>query len=149
MKTYLIAILLVLAAEETGISQGQYSTNRKSYERIIRGYFSGWEKKDWNDVAAYLAPGFTFTSPAPDDHINIEQFRRKCWNQAEHIKKFEFVRIIGNENEAFAIVHVITNENKVIRNIEYFNFVNGKIKSIEVFFGGAGQGFPTNDTDSN
>ena len=29
-------------------------------------------------------------------------------------------------------------------NIEYFNFINGKIRSIEVFFGGAGEGFPTN-----
>ncbi len=51
---------------------------------------------------------------------------------------------MGNNKEAFALVHVITTDNKVIRNIEYFNFSNGKIKSIEVFFGGEGEGFPTN-----
>ena len=115
------------------------------YEKIIRDYFGGWVKKDWNQVAAQLAEGFTFTSPAPDDHISIEKFKAKCWIQAEHIQRVDFVKIIGNGNEAFAIMHVITTDNRTIRNIEYFNFSNGKIKSIEVFFGGTGQGFPTNE----
>lgn len=91
-----------------------------------------------------LADDFTFTSPAPDDHISIEKFREKCWPQSSHIKKFDFIRIIGRGDEAFAIIHVITNEGNVIRNTEFFTFTNGKIKSIEVFFGGTGQGFPTN-----
>jgi hypothetical protein len=113
-------------------------------ENIIKSYFDGWVKKDWNSVAAHLADGFTFTSPAPDDHINTDAFKIKCWPQAAHIKKFDFVKIAGNEYEAFAIIHVITNEDRVIRNTEYFKFDKGKIKSIEVFFGGTGQGYPTN-----
>ncbi|MBA4055360.1 MAG: hypothetical protein C0490_11660, partial [Marivirga sp.] len=78
------------------------------------------------------------------DHISVQKFKDKCWVQAEHIKDFEFIKIIGNKNEAFAIIQVITRDNRIIRNTEYFNFSNGKIKSIEVFFGGTGQGFPTN-----
>jgi len=100
--------------------------------------------KDWKIVSGQLADGFTFTSAAPDDRISTEKFKEKCWVQAQHIRKFEFIKIMGNNKEAFALVHVITTDNKVIRNIEYFNFSNGKIKSIEVFFGGAGEGFPTN-----
>lgn len=114
------------------------------YEKIIKDYFNGWVKKDWNLVSGQLAEDFTFTSPAPDDHISIDSFKRKCWVQAGHIKRFDFIKIIGNENEAFAIMHVITTDNRTIRNAEYFNFNNGKIRSIEVFFGGTGQGFPTN-----
>jgi len=114
------------------------------HEKIIKSYFDGWVKKDWNLVSAKLADGFTFTSAAPDDHISVEKFKEKCWVQAAHIQKFEFIKIIGDDNEAFAIVHVVTSDNTVIRNTEYFKFVNGKIKSIEVFFGGTGQGFPTN-----
>ncbi len=54
------------------------------------------------------------------------------------------MRITGDGDTAFALVHVITTDDRVIRNTEYFAFENGKIRSIEVFFGGTGQGFPTN-----
>jgi hypothetical protein len=114
------------------------------YEIIIKEYFGGWERKSWESVAKRLAEGFTFTSPAPDDHISIAAFKDKCWMQAAHIRRFEFVRISGDENSAFALVHVITTDERVIRNTEYFTFENGRIRSIEVFFGGTGQGFPTN-----
>lgn len=114
------------------------------HEKIIKAYFAGWEKKDWGLVAGQLDEGFTFSSPAPDDHLPIDKFKAKCWNQADHIQRFEFPRIIGDEAAAFAIVHVITTDNRVLRNTEYFTFRGGKIHSIEVFFGGTGLGFPTN-----
>ena len=113
-------------------------------EAIVRRYFSGWEKKDWSIVASTLADGFTFTSPAPDDHIPTDRFHDKCWPQAPHIRTFEFVRIMEQGDEVMAIMQVITVDNKVIRNVEYFRFEGDKIKSIEVFFGGTGAGFPTN-----
>src|SRR5262245_44114276 len=115
MKTQqflLFWVLILMLQANSGYAQVQEN------EKIIKRYFSGWEKKDWNLVAENLADGFTFTSPAPDDHISIDKFRQKCWVQADHIKKFDFVRIIGSGNEAFAIVHVITNEGKTIRNTE-------------------------------
>jgi hypothetical protein len=129
----LIAVFACIAASAQG-----------EKEKIIRKYFSGWEKKDWNIVAQNLAEGFTFTSPAPDDHIDTRKFKDKCWVQADHIKSFEFPKIAEIGNQAFAIVHVYTTDNKVIRNVEFFTFEGGKIKSIEVFFGGNGAGFPTN-----
>jgi len=136
--TVLLLVLISIASLTTA------QKKEKSNEAIIRAYFEGWVKKDWNQVAAQLADGFTFTSPAPDDHISIEKFKEKCWIQAEHIRKFDFVQIMEKENEAMAIMQVITTDNKIIRNVEYFHFSNGKIESIEVFFGGTGKGFPTN-----
>lgn len=111
---------------------------------IIKDYFSGWQKKDWSIVARNLAPGFTFTSPAPDDHIDTRKFKEKCWVQADHIKGFDFPKIAENSDQVFAIVHVNTSDGRVIRNVELFTFEGKKIKSIEVFFGGGGEGFPTN-----
>jgi hypothetical protein len=134
--------LIMLAALALWISSFKSLDSEK--EEIIKRYFSGWEKKDWDAVASHLADGFTFTSPAPDDHISTLEFKEKCWPQSLHIKKFDFIRIIERGDEAFAIIHVITNEGKVIRNTEFFTFSKGKIKSIEVFFGGTGRGFPTN-----
>jgi len=141
MKIIIITLSFTLAAfAHVRCQNSQRSTN----EKIIKDYFAGWTKKDWNAVASHLSHGFTFTSATPDDHISIDKFKEKCWIQAEHIERFELPSIVNNGNESFAIVHVIIKNNKVIRNVEYFHFENGKIKSIEVFFGGSGQGFPTN-----
>ena len=144
MKPYIL--ITVLLAEVFSCQAQDLEANNADpmYERIIKSYFDGWVKKDWNLVKGQLAEGFTFTSAAPDDHISVEKFKEKCWEQATHIQRFEFMKIIGDNNEAFAIIHVVTNDNRIIRNVEYFKFSNGKIKSIEVFFGGSGQGFPTN-----
>src|SRR5688572_8017131 len=64
------------------------------HERIIKTYFAGWVNKDWDIVSSQLADGFTFTSAAPDDHIPLDKFREKCWVQAQHIQRFDFVKII-------------------------------------------------------
>jgi len=139
MKTTILLSALFLIAAHVH-AQNTAADN----EKIIRAYFGGWEKKDWNQVAAQLAGNFTFTSPAPDDHISTDQFKAKCWVQAEHIAHVEFVRIMSNGNEAMALMQVVTTDGKLLRNIEYFIFDGRKIKSIEVFFGGTGAGFPTN-----
>lgn len=144
MKNRLFIFIIGNLVTMAGYCQ-TFEKTSQAQERIIKEYFAGWVDKDWNMVSAQLANGFTFTSATPDDHISVEKFKEKCWVQAQHIRKFEFVRFSSIPGETFVIVHVITNDNRVIRNVEYFNFVNGKIKSIEVFFGGAGQGFPTNE----
>src|SRR5687768_6705421 len=98
---YLAAAIMCCSAQNLRVEK-VYPEN----EKIIRRYFEGWEKKDWNQVSAQLAEGFTFTSAAPDDHISVEKFKEKCWIQADSIRKFEFVNIMGTIDEAFAIVHV-------------------------------------------
>ena len=144
MKPY-IFITLFLAVIFSCHGQEQDDNNpSQTHERVIKNYFDGWVKKDWNLVERQLAGGFTFTSAAPDDHIPVEKFKEKCWPQATFIQRFEFVKILANNDEAFAIIHVVTIDNRIIRNTEYFTFSDGKIKAIEVFFGGSGQGFPTN-----
>ena len=144
MKHYILIIFFVTAIFSCHAQDLKANNANPTYETIIKSYFDGWVKKDWNLVKGQLAEGFTFTSAAPDDHISVEKFKEKCWVQATHIQKFEFMKIVGDNNEAFAIIHVVTNDNRIIRNVEYFTFSDGKIKSIEVFFGGAGRGFPTN-----
>jgi len=111
---------------------------------VIKTYFSGYEKKDWNITSSQLADGFTFTSPAPDDHITLADYKQRCWPQSEHIKKVDFISIVQEGDHAFALYNLTTTDNKVIRNAEYYTFSNGKIKSIECFFGGSGAGYPTN-----
>ena len=106
-------------------------------EKIIRANFLAWEEKDWDTVRAMLVDEFTFTSPNNDDHINIEEYKKKCWPATEIIEKFTLEKIIENEDEddAFVLFSCLITNGKIFRETHYFNFLNGKIRSVEVFFG--------------
>ena len=111
---------------------------------IIQTFYSGFEQKDWAISSSQLAEGFTFTSPAPDDHIPLAAFKEKCWPQSKFMKKIDFIAIVQDGDRAFALYTITTTDNKVIRNTEYYTFSKGKIKTIECFFGGSGAGYPSN-----
>jgi uncharacterized protein YndB with AHSA1/START domain len=135
----LIKMVRTRRADE-GLRQTLDSLNHYLIEKIIKEYYSAYEKKDWNLIEHVLADGFTFTSPNNDDHINVEAFKEKCWPQASRImKRFDVDKVISSGDEAFARYQAITIHGASIRNTEYFKFENGKIKEIEVFFG-PGQG---------
>lgn len=135
MKSTLLALIL------SGIT---IAGKAQDAAKIIRTYFSGYEKQDWSITSSQLADGFTFTSAAPDDHIPLSVYKQRCWPQSKFFKKIEFVAIVQEGDHAFALYSATTTDNKIIRNTEYYTFSNGKIKSIECFFGGSGAGYPTN-----
>ncbi|MBS1505891.1 MAG: nuclear transport factor 2 family protein [Bacteroidetes bacterium] len=101
----------------------------------MRNYLEGYEKKDWNLVSSQFADGFTFTSPAGDDHISLVQYQEKCFPTSKFVKNVKFTQITVDGNTAFAIYEIATTDNKQVRNVEYYTFNKGKIKSIECFFG--------------
>jgi hypothetical protein len=111
-------------------------------EKAVKAYYSGFENKDWNTVAAQFADGFTFTSPK-DDHISLEKFKEGCWPTSRFFKKVDFIKITEIGNDIMLLVQISTTDNKIVRNIDMYSFSAGKIKSIEVFFG-LGQGYPGN-----
>ena len=115
----------------------------QSTEDRIKNYLLGFEKKDWDMVANQFADGFTFTSPAGDDHISLAQFKEKCWPTSKFFKKVEFKKIVIEGNTAFTVYEITTTDNKIVRNVEYDIFSDGKIKTMECFFG-AGIGYPGN-----
>ncbi|HTH55057.1 MAG TPA: nuclear transport factor 2 family protein [Cyclobacteriaceae bacterium] len=115
----------------------------QSAEKIIKTYYAGYETKDWNTLANTLADDFTFTSPNGDDHLNIAQYKERCWSTAKYFKTIAFPKIVVDGNTAFAMYDITTTDNKTVHNVEYYTFRNGKIKSIECFFG-AGIKFPGN-----
>jgi signal-transduction protein with cAMP-binding, CBS, and nucleotidyltransferase domain len=113
-------------------------------EKAVRAYYSGFEKKDWNAVAAQFADGFTFTSPNNDDHINVEKFKEKCWATAKFFKKVSYIKMVEKGDDLMLLVQITTTDDNIVRNVDVFNFNNkGKIRSIEVFFG-AGSKYPGN-----
>lgn len=132
MKSILLSVMLCGIAVVSKAQNG---------EKIIRDYFLGYEKKDWNKVASQLTDDFTFTSPNHDDHISVATYKERCWGTSQFFKKIKFSKIIVQGNCAFATYNITTTDDKLIRNTEYYTFSNGKIKSIECFFG-PGAGYP-------
>jgi hypothetical protein len=111
-------------------------------ERSVKAYYSGFQKNDWNRVAAQFDKSFTFTSPNDDDHISIAQFKEKCFPTAKYFKKVEYLKMVEKGDDLMLLVRITTTDGKIIRNVDVYNFSkSGKIRSIEVFFG-AGSKYP-------
>lgn len=103
-------------------------------EKMIRAYYTAFEKKDWNSMKQILADGFTFSSPL-DDRISLKLFKERCWPNAYKIKRFDVDKLVVNGDDAFVIYNGWTTDGKLFRNSEYFKFTNGKIRENDCFFG--------------
>lgn len=136
MKQLTFAYLLCMAVTAC-LAQGA------DKEKLARAYYAGFEKHDWNIVAAQFADNFTFTSANNDDHIPLEKFKEKCWPTNQFVEKVNFIKMTESGDNLFLLVEIKTTDNKVVRNIDFFSFSAGKIRSIETFFG-LGQSFPGN-----
>lgn len=109
--------------------------------KIIKAWYTAWEKADWNLMTQVLADGFTFSSPL-DDHININAVKERCWPNAGKIKSIDVQQLIANGNNVIVIANGYTTAGKLIRNCDYFKLKNGKISAYECFFG-PGINYPT------
>jgi SnoaL-like domain len=142
MKTtkLFVKILMILAAMSSGAGFAQQS----SHEKLIRGYYAAYEKKDWHMLELILADGFTFTSPAGDNHINLKLYKERCWPNAYKTKRFDLENIIIDGDVAYVTYNGWTTDGRLFRNTERFKFKEGKIKENECFFG-TGVSFPNNE----
>jgi ketosteroid isomerase-like protein len=119
----------------------QPSPDVSSNEKAVREYYSAYEKKDWHMLEQILADGFTFTSPAGDDHIDIKEYKKRCWPNAQNTKKFDLEKVIVAGDDAYVTYNGWTNDGRLFRNTERFKFKDGKITQNECFFG-PGVSFP-------
>lgn len=136
----LIIVLMIMCP---GTNFAQPSPDIMKKEKVIREYYSAYEKKDWHMLELILADGFTFTSPAGDDHINLKLYKERCWPNAYHTKKFDLEKVIISGDDAFVTYNGWTTDGKLFRNTERFKLKDGKIIENECFFG-SGINFPDN-----
>jgi ketosteroid isomerase-like protein len=133
-----VLLVFVLLSCKTGFAQTSTPQAAGSQngpnEKVVKAYYTAFEKKDWNLMQRTVADGFTFTSPL-DDHINLKAFKERCWPNAYKIKRFELDKIIVSGDSAFVIYNGWTTEGKLFRNSDYFKLKDGKISAYECFFG--------------
>ncbi len=79
-------------------------------EKIIRQYYAAYEKKDWHMLELILADDFTFTSPAGDDHINLKEYKERCWPNANNTRRFDLEKVLVAGDDAFVTYNGWTND---------------------------------------
>jgi ketosteroid isomerase-like protein len=140
--------LACLIAASITLSQtpcfAQKSSETSMNEKIVREYYTAYETKDWRILERILADTFTFTSPAGDDHIDLKEYKAKCWPNAANTKKFDLEKVVVIGNDAYVTYNGWTNGGRVFRNTERFLLKDGKILENECFFG-TGVNFPNNE----
>jgi len=134
-------IVLMILCSYAGFAQKSPDTMKK--QQTIKEYYAAYEKKDWHILQMILADGFTFTSPAGDDHIDLKTYKERCWPNSEHVRRFDLEKIMIDGDDAFVTYNGWTTDGKLFRNTERFKFKEGKIKENECFFG-PGKNFPNN-----
>jgi ketosteroid isomerase-like protein len=121
----------------------QKPPNTAMNEKVIRQYYAAYEQKDWHMLELILADGFTFTSPAGDNHISLRQYKEKCWPNSSNTRRFDLEKVIVSGDDAFVTYNGWTNDGRLFRNTERFRLKDGKIVENECFFG-TGVNFPNN-----
>ena len=82
MKPVFAKLIIVWMTICFSTSFAQKLPDNLKNEEVIRQYYAAYEKKDWHMLELILADGFTFTSPAGDDHINLKLYKERCWPNA-------------------------------------------------------------------
>jgi hypothetical protein len=136
-------LLMVWITMCSHASFAQKSQDIVNHEQVIKQYYAAYEKKDWLMLEQILDDGFTFTSPAGDDHINLKVYKERCWPNAVNTKKFDLEKVVINGDDAYVTYNGWTTDGKLFRNTERFKFKDGKITENECFFG-PGVSFPNN-----
>jgi hypothetical protein len=137
------SLIMVWITMSTIACFAQKSPNVAMNEMVVRKYYSAYEKKDWHMLELILDDGFTFTSPAGDDHINLKQYKERCWPNADNTRKFDLEKVMVDGDDAYVTYNGWTNDGKLFRNTERFKLKDGKIIENECFFG-TGISFPDN-----
>ena len=147
MKTTQLIASLITAwiAMSTIACFAQKSPDVAVNESVVRRYYTAYETKDWHILEQILADGFTFTSPAGDDHINLKLYKERCWPNSENTRKFDLEKVIVAGDDAYVTYNGWTNDGRLFRNTERFRLKDGKIVENECFFG-TGVNFPNNQT---
>jgi ketosteroid isomerase-like protein len=136
---YLFAVaitVLLLSSSFTNLS------TKAANEKTVRAVYTAYEKKDWNMLKALFADGFTFNSPN-DDHIDIKEYKIRCWPNSANIKSFHIDKLVVDGDDVFVLYHGWTTDGREMENTEYFKLKDGKIKEFTCFFG-PGISFPNN-----
>jgi ketosteroid isomerase-like protein len=109
-----------------------------------REVFAAYENKNRRALENLVAGNFRFTSPY-DDHIDRDEYFKRCWPNSERIRDFRFIDVAETDNGVFVLYQCTLLSGTAFRNCEHLVFKDGKLASVEVFFGDPPSGVTKSD----
>ncbi|GAA4181246.1 hypothetical protein [Sphingobacterium ginsenosidimutans] len=101
---------------------------------IIQAYFSCYEKSDRNTLENLIDDRLEFSSPH-DEKLDKVTYFEKCWGFNKKVDRYEILKFVENNDEAFISYRAITYDNHQFENAEYFQIQGAKIIKIKVYYG--------------
>jgi ketosteroid isomerase-like protein len=103
---------------------------------LVRRYYQAYEDDDRPVIEQLLHPGFTFTSPSPDDDgIDRATYFERCWPPHESIKSFALLDVCADDSGALIRYRAAEFAGAGFANVERFEFRDDQIVHVEVYFG--------------
>ena len=99
---------------------------QRSYEAFAAG--------DRKFIEEHLADDFTFSSPL-DVGLDRAGYFARCWPGAGKGQRFNFLRLIEQDDEVIVTYEMTKAGGKKGRNTEILRIKDNKIISVEVYFG--------------
>src|SRR5271170_5113135 len=103
MKQLQFALMLLACVAATST----YAQDTEK-EKAAKAYYAGFVNKDWALVSGQLADGFTFTSPAGDDHISVDTFKERCFPTSKFMKNVHFLKMVESGDDLLLLVEMNT-----------------------------------------
>lgn len=102
--------------------------------QAARDSYGAYVSGDRSVLEDLLSDDFTFFSP-PDPGIDRATYFERCWPNAENSKSFDFIRLVGIENEVLVTYEATRADGSRFRNTEILTFEGEKLSRAEVYFG--------------
>jgi ketosteroid isomerase-like protein len=106
----------------------------RSRLQLTRESYAAYESGDRRALEGLIAADFAFSSP-PDPQLDRAEYFERCWPNAQHIAKFEFVRLVEVDEEVLVTYEATRADGTRFRNTEIFGFDGEQIARVEVYFG--------------
>ena len=103
---------------------------------LVRRYYQAYENDDRPAIERLLHPGFTFTSPSPDDdRIDRVTYFDRCWPPHQGIKSFALLDVCADDDGALVRYRAAEFAGPGFANVERFEFSDDQVVHVEVYFG--------------
>ena len=110
--------------------------NDSESDRIqtVRDSYRAFETGDRELAERVFGAGLRFHSP-PDPELDRAGYFERCWPNAGHLERFEFVRLFERGEEVFVTYEARRTDGSRFRNTEVLTVRDGEVVEVEVYFG--------------
>jgi ketosteroid isomerase-like protein len=103
--------------------------------QLAKACYQAYADGDRDAIEALIGPEFEFHSPADEAGLDRDGYFERCWPGAGSLTKFDFVRLVENDDEVVVTYEATREDGSRFRNTEVLGFDGDLQVRAEVYFG--------------